>query len=113
MKTARFVRAVVLGKVFMKPASLVVFAILAMTFVVQNAMADTTFDGTWSVTLSAHEYKNPDGSVARGVILHFPAKVENGVLHGDWKSTRTPAWLEINGKIGTGGAAILNLWIAL
>ena len=40
----------------MKPASLIVFAILAMTFVAQNAMADTTFDGTWSVTLNAHEY---------------------------------------------------------
>jgi hypothetical protein len=93
----------------MKPASLIVFAILALTFIAENAMAESTFDGTWSVTLNAHEYKNPDGSVARGVILHFQAKVENGVLHGDWRSTRTPASLEINGKIGTDGAAILNL----
>ena len=93
----------------MKSASLLVLAILAMTFVAPNAMADTTFDGTWSVTLNAHECKNPDGTVARGVILHFSAKVKNGVLHADWRSTRTPASLEINGKIGTDGAAILNL----
>jgi hypothetical protein len=42
----------------MKSASLLVLAILAVTFVAPNAMADTTFDGTWSVTLNAHEYKN-------------------------------------------------------
>jgi hypothetical protein len=62
----------------MKSASLLVLAILAMTFVAPNAMADTTFDGTWSVTLNAHECKNPDGTVARGVILHFSAKVKMG-----------------------------------
>ena len=93
----------------MKPASLIVFAILAMTFVAQNAMADTTFDGTWSVTLNAHEYKNPDGTLALAVVLHFPAKVNDGVLHGDWRSKRTSSWLEINGKIRTDGTAILNV----
>jgi hypothetical protein len=36
----------------MKPASLstIFFAILTMTFVAQNAMGETTFDGNWWVT---------------------------------------------------------------
>jgi hypothetical protein len=37
-------------------------AILTMTLVTQNAIANTTFDGTWFVTVNAHQYENPDGS---------------------------------------------------
>jgi hypothetical protein len=105
MKTARFVRAVVLGKVFMKPASLVVFAILAMTFVVQNAMADTTFDGAWSLALNAHEYKNPDGSVARGVILHFPATGQSTPADKPYNQQYDEWVMLVSGSAG--------LWIAL
>jgi hypothetical protein len=46
----------------MKSASLstIVVAILTMTFVAQNAMADTTFDGTWSVTMSQLSFFIPN-----------------------------------------------------
>jgi hypothetical protein len=32
-----------------------------MTLVAQNA---TTFDGTWSVTMSARNYQNPNGTIS-------------------------------------------------
>jgi hypothetical protein len=70
----------------MKYASLItiMFAVSTLPFA-QNTKAastDTTFDGTWSVTVDFHEYKNPDGSVARAWVKHFAAEVKNGVLHG-------------------------------
>jgi hypothetical protein len=68
----------------MKPASLILFAILTMTFVAQAAMADTTaFDGTWFVTVDFHEYRNPDGSTALPTARHFPAKAAES-WGGNW-----------------------------
>jgi hypothetical protein len=64
-------------------------AILTMTLVTQNAIADTTFDGTWFVTVNAHQYENPDGSAPLAWVMNFPAEVKNGVLHeleeGSWE----------------------------
>jgi len=91
----------------MKPASLstILFAILTMTFVAQNAMADTTFDGNWWVTVDYHEYKNPDGSTALAAVKHFPVKVKNGVLHGEIGTRGAADWYELNGTIAADGTA--------
>ena len=85
----RLTRAVLLDRfrMFMKSASLIsiVFAVSALLFA-QNTKAAamvTAFDGTWSVTLNAHEYKNPDGTVTLAWVRHFRAEVKNGVLHGE------------------------------
>ena len=99
----------------MKSAFLIVivFAVSILPFA-QNtkaASAVTAFDGTWSLTLNGHEYKDPrTGVVAAGYIIHFPAKVKNGVLHGEWKNRAAPYdWFELNGKIQANGNALLNL----
>src|SRR5260370_22979272 len=63
----------------------IVFAVSTLLFA-QNtkaALTVTAFDGTWSVTVDFHEYRNPDGSVAHAWVKHFSAKVKNGVLHGE------------------------------
>ena len=62
----------------MKSASLstIVITIFAMTLVTQNAIADTTFDGTWFVAVNAHQYENPDGSTALAWVMNFPAEVK-------------------------------------
>jgi hypothetical protein len=95
----------------MKSAFLSTFvvAVLTMTLVVQNAIADTTFDGTWFVTVNAHQYENPDGSTALAWVMNFPAEVKNGVLHGEHGTKGAPAWLEIDGKIDADGTANLTV----
>src|SRR5260370_32003215 len=97
----------------MKSASLITmrFAFSAMLFA-QNTKAASTvtaFDGTWSVTVNAHEYKNPDGSVALAFVRHLPAKVKNGVLHGESGARGAANWHELNGKIEANGTAILRI----
>ena len=71
----------------MKSASLpsVVFAVWMLLFAPNTRAASTltAFDGTWSVTINAHEYKNADGTVSLAWVRHFPAKVKNGILHGE------------------------------
>ena len=43
------------------------------------ASTDTAFDGTWSVTLNTHDYKDPNtGQVALAYVYHFPAEIKNG-----------------------------------
>jgi hypothetical protein len=94
----------------MKPAPWMVFAILALTFLAQKAIADTTaFDGTWSVTVDFHEYKNPDGSTALPTARHFLAKVKNGILHGELGTKGAANWYELTGKIEADGAANLHV----
>jgi hypothetical protein len=63
----RLIHAVLLRRFRMlrKSGSLItiVFAVSTLLFA-QNTKAastDTAFDGTWSVTVNYHEYKNPDG----------------------------------------------------
>ena len=57
-----------------------VFAILTVTSVAQNA---TTFDGTWSATMSAHNYQNPNSAMSLAYAWHFSMTVKNGILHGE------------------------------
>ena len=106
------IRAVLLDRfpILMKPASLstILFAIFTMTFVAQNAIADTTFDGNWWVTVDYHEYKNPDGSTALAAVKHFPVKVKNGVLHGEIGTRGAADWYELNGTIAADGAATIR-----
>ena len=96
----------------MKYASLItiMFAVSTLLFA-QNTKAastDRTFDGTWSVTVDFHEYKNPDGSMARAWVKHFAAEVENGVLHGELGTRGAPDWYELIGKIEADGTAMLR-----
>jgi CHAT domain-containing protein len=92
-------------------------ALIAMVFAVstilfaQNTKAASTitaFDGTWSVTINAQEYKNPDGSVALPWVRHFRAKIKNGVLHGESGARGEANWYELNGKIAANGTASLR-----
>jgi hypothetical protein len=82
-------------------------AFLLCTQNIKAASDSAAFDGTWAVTLDAHEFKNPDDTVARPAVMNFPANVKNGVLHGEWRSTHTTASLEIDGKIRADGTAML------
>jgi hypothetical protein len=98
----------------MRPTSLIliVFAVSTLLFA-QNTKAastDTAFDGTWSVTLNTHDYKDPNtGQVALAYVDHFPAEIKNGILHGEYATRGLPGWLEIDGKIGTDGTALLQV----
>jgi CHAT domain-containing protein len=67
------------------PLPSVVFAVWVLLFAQNTRAASsvTAFDGTWSVTINAHEYKNADGTVSLAWVRHFPAKVKNGILHGE------------------------------
>jgi hypothetical protein len=96
----------------MKSASqiAIVAAILTMLFA-QNTKAaspGTAFDGTWAVTVDFHEYKNPDGTMALAAVKHFPAKVKNGILHGESGTRGTADWYELNGTIEADGTATIR-----
>jgi hypothetical protein len=71
----------------MKSPALIAMVFAASTILfAQNTKAASTitaFDGAWSVTINAQEYKNPDGSVALPWVRHFRAKIKNGVLYGE------------------------------
>jgi hypothetical protein len=73
-----------------------------------NLKAATKFDGSWSVTLDAKVYKNPDGSTAQPFVRRFPATVKNGVFHGEIGNRGKPEWLELNGKVEVDGTADLR-----
>jgi hypothetical protein len=73
-----------------------------------NLKAATKFDGSWSVTLDAEVYKNPDGSTAQPFVRRFPGTVKNGVFHGEIGNRGKPEWLELNGKIEVDGTADLR-----
>jgi hypothetical protein len=89
----------------MKPASLILFAILTMTFVPQAAMADTTaFDGTWFVTVDAQDYKNPDSTMAHHWAIQFPAEVKKGCC----TESMAPEARRPGGKIEADGTANLR-----
>jgi hypothetical protein len=96
----------------MKSISLITIAFAVSTLLfAQNtnaASTDTAFDGTWSVTVNFHEYKNPDGSTARAWVKNLSAKVKNGVLHGELGTRGAPDWYELDGKIEADGTAILR-----
>jgi hypothetical protein len=96
----------------MKSASLIsmVFAVSTLLFAHNTKAASTVtaFDGTWSVTGNGHEYINPDGSVTLTWVIHFPAKVKNGVLHGEWETRGAPGLLVLNGKMAANGTVILR-----
>ncbi|MBV8099252.1 MAG: CHAT domain-containing protein [Verrucomicrobia bacterium] len=79
---------------------------------VQNTIAASTsptFDGTWSITESAAEYKNPDGSVAQAFVFHYPAKVKNGILHAEFGARGAVGSFVVDGKIAADGTAVLRV----
>jgi len=81
-----------------------VLAVLALF--IQTTKADTTFDGSWSVTLDAKLFNNPDGSKAQPFVWHFPATVKSGVFHGEIGTRGKPGWYELNGQIEAGTATL-------
>jgi CHAT domain-containing protein len=92
------------------PPPSVVFAVWVLLFAQNTKAASsvTAFDGTWSVTINAHEYKNADGTVSLAWVRHFPAKVKNGILHGEAGARGEANWYELDGKIGANGSAVLH-----
>ena len=91
----------------MKSASLIAIGLAASVLlsVQPNLKAATKFDGSWSVTLDAKVYKNPDGSTAQPFVRRFPAAVKNGVFHGEIGTRGEKGWYELDGKIGADGTA--------
>jgi hypothetical protein len=99
-------------RALMKSAFLIaILFALSTPFFAQNTKAGsavTSFDGTWSVTVTAPEYKNLDGTVAHASVKRLLAEVKNGVLHGESGVRGAPNWYELNGKIAPDGSAILH-----
>jgi hypothetical protein len=58
------------------------------------APGQTKFDGSWEVTLHAKEFKNADGSKALPWVIHFPATIKNGSLHGERGTKGKPEFFE-------------------
>ena len=73
------------------------------------APGQTSFDGSWEVTLDAKEFKNPDGSKALPWALQFPATIKNGSLHGERGTRGKSEFFELTGTVGTDGAANLRV----
>jgi hypothetical protein len=73
---------------------------------IQTTKADTTFDGSWTVTVDAKVYINPDVSKAQPVIWHLPATVKNGFFHGEVETKSKPFWYELSGQIESGTATL-------
>ena len=97
----------------MKRASLIPLVLAFATLLcAQNttAASDTAaFDGAWSVTVDYHEYKNPDGTVAKAAVNRTQAEVKNGVLHAEYGTKGAAAWWELDGKIAPDGTANLRM----
>src|ERR1700722_17483366 len=93
----------------MRSVSLVtiLFAVSIIMFA-ETAVAETTFDGTWSVTTNVHDYKNPNGTMSRAYTWQFPMTVKNGVLHGERGKRGSYDFLEINGTITADGDATIQ-----
>jgi hypothetical protein len=91
-------------------SSLIMFAILAVLSTETKAASDrTAFDGTWSVTLNAHDYKDPNtGQVALAYVYHFSAEIKNDVLHGERGNRGKAGWLELRGNIGADRTSTLH-----
>jgi hypothetical protein len=72
---------------FMKSALLITIMFAAVNVLFQQitkAASDTTaFDGTWSVTMSAQNYDNPNSTMSLAFAKHFTMTVKNGALHGE------------------------------
>ena len=73
------------------------------------AQGTTKFDGSWEVILDAKAYKNANGSTAQPWVIHFAAKVKNGVLHGEHGTRGQSPFYELNGKIEAEGTANLRV----
>jgi hypothetical protein len=82
----------------------IVLAVLALF--IQTTKADTTFDGSWSVTLDGKVFNNPDGSKAQPYVIQFSATVKNGVFHGEYGTKGKPFWYELSGPIESGKATL-------
>jgi hypothetical protein len=95
---------------FMKFASLLMWVfstLFAFELNTKAASSDNAFDGSWSVTVDFHAYRNPDGTVTKPWIRHFQVNVKNGILQGEQGTKGAPAWYELSGKIGLDGTANL------
>jgi hypothetical protein len=75
-----------------------------------TSAASNAFDGTWTVTVTAPDYKNPvDGTFIHGGSYSFRATVTNGILHGQHLGKGSAGGsLELNGKIESNGTAMLR-----
>ena len=62
----------------------------------------TQFDGVWQTTLSC---ANSNGAL--GYSFRFPSTIKNGILHGEKGAPHEPGWLQIDGSLGSDGAADL------
>jgi hypothetical protein len=92
----------------MKVARLVGSVLLITTACLVHRAEAASFDGRWAVTLNTPEYKDPTGVVSLAYTFQFFAEVKDGVIHGEHGTKGQPAWLEIDGKIGPDGAAMLH-----
>lgn len=85
-------------------ALLKLIMVLAVTLssppLLRGAEPDRRFDGTWDTVLSC---ENTAGAL--GFSFKFPSTVKDGVLHGQKGTKGKPGWLELDGRIGSDGAA--------
>jgi hypothetical protein len=75
----------------------------------ERSVAGTTasvasFDGTWIVTVDCP--RAADG--ASGFTFDFPARVNDGLLKGEFGTEGAPGWLRLEGRIQTDGSAKLD-----
>lgn len=87
---------------------LLVMSLAAMAVAISVRAEAGSFDGNWAVTLNTPEYKDPTGVVSLAYTFQFNATVTNGELRGEHGVKGQPAWLEITGRIGADGSAMLH-----
>ena len=69
---------------------------------IRASAEDFPFDGAWDTVLSC---ENSAGAL--GYSFKFESLVKRGVLHGEKGAQGKPGWLQLDGKILTGGEAKL------
>ena len=81
---------------------------LSLLAAVPAAAQQSTFDGSWNVTMTcpAHNAEDDD---AKGYTHRFPAEVEKSRIRGTHGKEGEPGWHLLQGKINDDGSATLRL----
>jgi hypothetical protein len=65
----------------------------------------SAFDGNWAVTIACEAAA--DG--ARGYTFRFPARIDDGALHGEKGTKGEATWLTLDGRLKADGSSTLTV----
>ncbi len=66
------------------------------------ALAQSTFDGNWFITLACDDVKTTRG-ISKGYTFQFEGTIAGGVLQAQQGTPGTPGFLSLAGRVGADG----------